>query len=345
MALPTARGRWLVALAALLALTACAAPATEAPAEPAAPAATGALPPAEGTTQYPLTLTTWAGATVLEQRPERIAVIGFSANVDAVEILDVTPVYTTSEESEWPWRDQAWLDDVELLDTATRRDPISFEAIASTAPDLIVAVNFVQDEAEFERLAGIAPVLENPTRVVGDQIEWQETQRMVGRALDLAAAADRVVAEAEQAIDAVAAANPQFAGRTITVATDYTATGIDYYTVTGGTAERIVRRMGFAPNPLAENFVAEPSVSDERLGLLDADVLVMFYLDAAARDARASAPLFQQLPPVAEGRLVQVTVEDPGSEVTWVLRRGASAASLPWAVEVLADWVNEVGLE
>src|SRR5699024_1729198 len=34
------------------------------------------LPPAEDTTQYPLTLDTWAGETTLDERPERIAVIG-----------------------------------------------------------------------------------------------------------------------------------------------------------------------------------------------------------------------------------------------------------------------------
>lgn len=327
-----------LAVAALLVLTGCAT--ATAPAD----APSGALPAAEGTTQYPLTLTTWAGETVLERRPERVAVIGFSPNVDALEVLGVVPVYSQAEETAWPWRDPGWFAQIEFRDTATRRDPINFEAIASTNPDLIVATNYVQEQAEFERLSAIAPVLENPERVAGDRIQWQETQRMLGRALDLPAAADRAVAEAEAGIDATARENPRFAGRTITVASDYAASGIDYYTVTGGTAEQIVGRMGFAPNPLAQNFAGAARVSDEQIDLLDADVLLMFYRDAETRDARLAQPLFQRLPPVVEGRYVGITAEEPEAELTWVLRRGASALSVPWAVDVIAQRVNSVEL-
>ncbi|ALE83868.1 ABC transporter substrate-binding protein [Pseudonocardia sp. HH130629-09] len=331
-----------LALALLLTLTACAG--SGGGDSGVGPAGGPALPAAEGTTQYPLTLTTWAGETVLEERPERIAVIGFSPNLDALEALGVTPVYTMAEESEWPWRSQEWLSGIEMRDTVTRRDPINFEGIASTDPDLIVATNFVQDDVTFERLSSIAPVLENPEKVAGDQISWQETQRMVGRALDLPAASETAIAEAEQAIDAVAREHPQYAGRTITIATDYTQSGIDYYTVTGGTAERIVTRMGFAPNPLGRQFVSDPSVADEQVGQLDGDVLVMFYNDAAGRTAREAAPLFRTVPPVAEGRYVGITIDEPGSELTWVLRRGASVTSLPWAVGELARRVDGLDL-
>ncbi|MEV1292138.1 ABC transporter substrate-binding protein [Pseudonocardia sp. NPDC049635] len=349
MALSTLRRRrWsavpAIALAALIALTGCA-PADDTEEAGGGDPAASALPAGEGTTQYPLTLTTWAGESVLEQRPERVAVIGFSPNYDALEVLGVTPVYAQGEESEWPWRDQAWLSEIEFTDTATRRDPINFEGIASTNPDLIVAVNYIQDEVDFERLSTIAPVLENPEQVPGDQIRWQDTQRLIGEALDLSAASDRVVTEAEQAIDAVGQANPQFAGRTITIATDYAETGIEYLTATGSTAEGVIRRMGFAPNPLAENFVAERKVADEQIGSLDADVLVMFYFtEEAGRAEREQNPLFRSLPAVAENRYVSLLADDPGSEITWVLRRGASASSLPWTVEVLADRVNQVDL-
>ncbi|MEU6697829.1 ABC transporter substrate-binding protein [Pseudonocardia sp. NPDC046786] len=332
-----------LALALLVALAGCASTGNEDAGGDTA-AGGSALPAAEGTTQYPLTLTTWAGETTLQERPERIAVIGFSPNLDALEALGVTPVYTMAEESEWPWRSPEWFSGIETRDTATRRDPINFEGIAATEPDLIIATNFVQDEVTFERLSSIAPVLENPEQVPGDQISWQETQRMVGRALDLPAAADTVITEAEQAVTAVAGEHPEYAGRTITIATDYTQSGIDYYTVTGGTAERIVTAMGFAPNPLAEQFVADASVADEQIGQLDGDVLVVFYNDAAGRETRESAPLFQALPPVVEGRYVGVTIDEPGSELTWVLRRGASATSLPWAADELTKRIDGLDL-
>ncbi|MBC3762436.1 ABC transporter substrate-binding protein [Quadrisphaera oryzae] len=331
----------------LLALAGCAtsdaAPAAGGSTGPTASAAADALlPAAEGTTQYPLVLDTWAGQTELAERPERVAVIGFSPNLDALQALDATPVYTMGEETEWPWRDQEWLASIETVDTATREDPISFEAIAASDPDLIVAVNYVADEADFARLASIAPVLENAEQVKGDQISWQQTQRMIGEALDLSAASEEVISGAEAAIARTAAEHPELAGKTLTAATDYSDTGIAYYTVAGGTAERVVTQLGFAPNPRAQAFVDEPSVSDERLGELDADVLVVFYLDDAVRQAREGSPLFQGVPAVADGRYVSIATGEPGSELTWVMRRGASALSLPWAVDVLADRASEV---
>ncbi|SHK84740.1 iron complex transport system substrate-binding protein [Nocardiopsis flavescens] len=334
-----------LALAAVVALSGCASPDGADPeGAPEGPAA-DLLPAAEGTTEYPLTLTTWAGETVLEERPERVAVIGFSPNLDALEAIGATPVYALSDE-DWEWRDPEWLSGVEVVDTATRRDPLNFEGIAASAPDLIVAANFIFDENDYERLSDIAPVLDNPEQVEGDQIDWRETQRMVGEALDLGAAAEEAIDGAEQAVGAVAAEHPEFAGRTITIAYDYAETGMDYYTVTGGTAEGIVGQLGFEPNPLAEEFVADPGVSEERLGLLDADLLVVFYNNDADRRAREEGELFRTLAPVAEDRYVSVLSDEEGSggNATWVLRRGASALSVPWAVEVVAGWAEEVDL-
>ncbi|MFL1430697.1 MULTISPECIES: ABC transporter substrate-binding protein [unclassified Nocardiopsis] len=328
-----------IALAALVAITGCGSEDGPETGSEAAAAAGDLLPPAEGTTEYPLTLTTWAGETVLEERPERIAVIGFSPNADALEAIGVTPVYTLSDEA-WEWRDPEWVSAIEHVDTATRRDPINFEGIAAGDPDLIIATNFIFEEGDFERLSDIAPVLENEEQVAGDQIDWRDTQRRIGEVLDLGAAADAAIVEAEEAIAATAAEHPRFEGRTVTIAYDYTTTGMDYYTVTGGTAEQVVGRLGFEPNPLAENFVDEPGVSDERLALLDADVLIVFYDDEAGRAAHEEMALFQTLEPVAEGRYVPVVAAEgeSGANATWVLRRGASALSLPWAVDVIAGW-------
>lgn len=329
-------------LAAALTLTACGGDSdVAAPAETPASTADSALPAAEGAVEYPLTLTTWAGETVLEERPERIAVIGFSTNIDALQALDVVPVYTVADDTAWEWRDQDWYSEIETVDTATRRDPINYEVIATTAPDLIVATNFVADSTEFDLLAEIAPVLEIEEQTDGQEIDWRETLQLVGDTLDLGEAAADVVAEADAAIAGTAAAHPQFAGKTVTIATDY-STGMEYYTTTGGTAEGVVTELGFAPNPLAEQFGADVKVSDERLNELDADALLVFYVDADTQATREASPVFQAIPAVAGGRYVGVNGDESGANATWVMRRGASALSLPWAVDQLATWYSSV---
>lgn len=317
------------------------------------------LPAAEGTTEYPLTLTTWLGESVLEQRPARIATVGFSVNIDVLQALGVTPTYTITEDAEYAWRDQEWFAGIEVVDTATRRDPINVEGIAASAPDLIIAMNSLVDEGEYEKLLEIAPVLDVATsEELGDQFDWRAAQQLVGTALDLQAAAQAVVEQADQAIADVAAAHPEFEGRTITIGTDYGGQyELEYYTTPGSAAEGVMVELGFVPNPLAENFTEDAVVSSENMGLLDADVLVISYADEATRSAREEQALFQELPPVTDGRYASLTTsaEDSakllaadGTEVenpTWVLRRGASAVSVPWAVDVVANqWLAGVDL-
>lgn len=323
------------------------------------PSAEDLLPAAEGVTRYPLTLTTWLGESVLEQRPSRIATVGFSVNTDMLQALGATPVYTITEDVDYAWRDQEWFRSIEVIDTATRKDPINVEGIAAAVPDLIIAMNSLTDEGEYERLRDIAPVLDVATaEELGDQFDWRAAQLLVGTALDLESAAQDVIEEADGAISDVAAQHPEFEGLTITIGTDYGGQyELEYYTTTGGTAETIMSELGFAPNPLAENFLDDAVVSAENTSLLDADALVVIYADEETREAREGLALFQDLPPVSEGRYVSLTnsAEDPTALVTpdgretanptWVLRRGASAVSLPWAVDVVANqWLADLDL-
>jgi len=312
------------------------------------PTDAGLLPAAEGTTRYPLTLETFAGETVLDERPERVAVVGFSPNYDALEAIGVTPVYALAD-SEWQWNDQQLREDGGFVDTATRADPINFEGIAAAEPDLIIATNFIFEQDDYDKLAAIAPVLEHPEEVDGAAIDWRDTHRLIGETLDLADAAESAITEADETIAAVADAHPGFAGTTATIAYHYTGFPLEYYSPAGGTLEQILLELGFDANPLAEQFTEVPEVPDENLAQLEADRLVVFYDSDEERVDRESRPLFQSIPAVAEGRYLPVVLSDaegvysPEANVTWVLRRGASALSLPWAAEILADWLEQAG--
>lgn len=320
------------------------------------------LPEAEGTTSYPLTLDTWLGETTLEERPERIAVVGFSSNLDALEAVGVTPVYyggrNAEDEPAWAWNDPEAYAEIGVLDV--QEDVLNFEGIAATEPDLIVSFNAIIEQSDFDKLADIAPVLdltEDPG--LGDKIDWREVQRQVGEALDLSDAADQAVTDAEARIAAVAAAHPEFEGRTATIMYDYGPEfGMSYYTVTGGPTEGVMLDLGFVPNPLAENFTDDDVVSEENQALLDADVLVVIYTDEASHESREAQPLFQAIPAVAEGRYESLVFQEDSAtdqlltsddrlvdNAVWVLRRGASALALPWAAEVIADgWLAGVEL-
>lgn len=307
------------------------------------------MPAAEGATQYPLTLDTWLGKTVLDERPERIAVVGdgSSPNIDALELLDVSPVYAqVRPDIDYLWNEAEWLDDEDIVDERDLEAGPNLERIAASEPDLIIGVDLGHSfEDSFAELAEIAPVLEGEKQVKWDQVDWRERHTLIGEALDLGEAAKEDVEEADQAIDEIAAEHPEFEGRTITLAYDYGEKyGVSYYTVAGGTAEGIVTKLGFDTNPLSKGFVDEDVVSEENMADLDADVLLMFYTDEATRKAREKKALFTQIPAVSQGRYVPVVGEvDDRAEggAIWAMRGGMSPLSLPWTSEVIAEWANE----
>lgn len=318
------------------------------------------LPEAEGTTSFPLTLETWQGSSTLEERPERVAVLGFSPSLDVVQSLGVTPVYYGGRNAgtDWPWNDTAITDEIGEKDEPDD-DGINYEAVAASDPDLIIAFGAVLDENSYERLNESAPVLDYAEETRWDQVDWRENQLRVGEALDLGEAAESVVADADERIAAVGEEHPEFAGKTITLAYDYGPEfGVSYYTVEGGPAQGLFLDLGFAASPNAADFVDDDVVSDENQAQLDADVLVVIYTDEAVREARESQALFQAIPAVAEGRYESLvfTGEDAPGELersdgtvvqnaVWPLRAGASVLAYPWAAEEVANnWLGGLDL-
>lgn len=338
-------------LCAALALSACANDDEEQGGEAEAAAETGEalVPEAEGDTEYPLTLDTLHGEIELEERPERIATLGWNPNHDAAAALGVTPVYAASRSFDYGWMDEDWLDSIETLEEREDAD-VNVEAVAASEPDLIFLPNTSEmfEEEDIDRLSEIAPVLEADETVPGDQVDWRDAPRLLGEALDLEQTADEAIADAESAIEETASEHAEFEGETITLATDYGEEyGIEYYTAADSTAESMTSMLGFEPNPLADQFTDDAVVSEENQSELDADVLIMFYENESLRDNREDSELFNQIPAVEDDRYVPVVADDDEraeSGAVWVLRRGASAESLPWMLEALADWASDADL-
>lgn len=176
---PTRPPRAIAAAAAALALaflTGCAG-------DPSEPGGAGApqLPAAEGTTEYPMTLDSPFGATTLEERPERVAVVTAATyDSDALFALGVTPVLAPSTLERNAWLDPAAVAGVETLWDAAAGDAVSPEQVAASEPDLIVSLGSYEDfdQAAFDQLSAIAPVLYAPI----ESLTWQEiTREVAGR--------------------------------------------------------------------------------------------------------------------------------------------------------------------
>jgi len=182
---------------------------------------------------------------------------------------------------------------------------LSYEAVAALAPDLVLDTRSDNAQEKNDKLQEIAPTVGPPpglTQLYGTS--WQDQVGLVAAALGKDAEGATLVSDLEARFTETAAANPQFAGKTVTVGTYY-AGGWGAY-VTGDGRVDFMEALGFTANPQIEALKGESfsvSLSAEQLALLDADLVVVFPIGLSAAEITAD-PVLQALPATQAGRLV-----------------------------------------
>lgn len=216
----TPRFRGLLAVAAVLALslTACSTGPADGGKEPAASAA-----PTADAGAFPVTIKHKFGETTITKQPQRVATVSW-VNADVSIALGVVPVGMAKDDwggnkhGSTPWKDAALTKLGAGYGTArypaqySETDGINFTAIAKLDPDIILAAYSGLSADDYKKLSGIAPVIAYPKVAYGTP--WQESTRMIGKALGRSAEAGKLVTDTEQLIKDRAAAYPQLAGKT-----------------------------------------------------------------------------------------------------------------------------------
>ena len=347
MALPLSVRRRSALTGSLLALallaTGCGAQASgdAQPAEEAGDSSADALlPPGEGQTSYPMTLTSPYGETVLEERPERIAIVGGLGELEAALALGVQPVVTPWEEGDWEW-----LAGHPELGEATTIDPwadtLEFESILAADPDLIVALTHNTISDDYERLSSIAPVL-TVTEEQEVTWEWTGVTQQLGEALDRSTAGDELIAQTEQYVTDAAAEHPEYADTEVSVLINRgTEAGIEFVNRTGSPAEALLTELGFAVHPNAGEFQADfGDVSPENLAMVDADALIIGQHGGAGTAEEAEAwleanELYQGLNAVQSESVGTIEPSPSGSlDIAWSFSY-PNALDIPWTVDEL----------
>lgn len=344
---PHRRARPFVAVAALaVALAACgsddaATDSTDAPAGTSAdaPSATDAETSASTIVEsgesvpsvgFPVSIENMFGTTVVESPPERVVSIGYTEG-DFVLALGVTPVairdwYGDQPGGLWPWAaaSPAADESIEVL----QPDDLNFEQIAALDPDLIVAMVSEIEQADYDRLTEIAPVLAQTDEYVKFGMPWDEVQLTIGRALGLEAEAQAIVDELTAQIDEAAAAHPGWAEQTANFVVP-AADGTWYAYTDQDNRGRLLTDLGFTIPPQILDLAGDlfyAQGSGENLGLVDADLVTYVTTE---QDAVEALPLWQTIPAVADGRSVFVDQGLAGA------MSFSTTLSLPYAIENL----------
>jgi len=264
-------------------------------------AATGTASASSGTT-----IDTLFGEVEVPADPQNVVALGWG-DMETVLALGGQVVGT----SDWlgfggdgvgPWAADLVTQTPEQLGTLE----LSYEAVAALTPDLILNTRQSNDQAQQDELTRIAPTVGPPAGLeILYGTSWEDQVMLVAAALGKEDEGAKLISDLEAKFTEVAAANPGFAGKTVTVGTYYSG-GWGAY-VTGDGRVDFMTALGFTQNPNIQALASETgfsvSLSSEQLDQLEADLVVMFPIGLSAEEITAD-PVMQNLQATKDGRLV-----------------------------------------
>ena len=236
-----------------------------------------------------------------------------------------------------PWA-TAKFGDVTPTVLANSGDSLDYEAIQVLEPDLILNTRSGGDQTQYDRLSSIAPTISAPAGTAAFGTAWDVQTQQVADALGKSAEGKALVTEVQKTIDAAAAANPGFTGKTAVAGTKFGDAYGAY--IAGDFRWDLLADLGFTQNPAVLALPAQGfyvPVSAEQIPAFDADVAVLFPIGYTAAELQAD-PLISSLAVVKDGRTVFLAADD---QVTQAFS-AASPLSIPIAVEGLVPQLAKV---
>ncbi|GAA1611713.1 MULTISPECIES: iron-siderophore ABC transporter substrate-binding protein [Kribbella] len=289
---------------------------------------------------FPVTLKNTFGETTITKKPERIVTLGWNAQ-DVVYALGETPVgmpkiiYGQTPDGVTAW-DAGKFDKSKttLLDTG---DKYPFEKIAALRPDVILAPYEGFDAATYKTLSDIAPTVAYPGAPW--QTTWQDQTLLIGEALGKKADAEKLITGIQDKIKQVAAAHPEFKGKTVTVGSFGAE---NYIYMPGDPRVQILNEMGFKNAPGVEALEKTNSkkefsltVSKEKVADVDADVLIA-YVDGIGTQKFLADPVYSSLKAVKSGGAYPLQDQQIISGMSAV-----SVLSVPWVLDKVVPGLSK----
>jgi iron complex transport system substrate-binding protein len=303
---------------------------------PESTATTGGNPASDDA--FPVTVEHVYGETTIDEKPERVATIAW-ANHEVPLALGIVPVGMSK--ATWgddddngilPWVEEK-LDELggETPVLFDETDGIDYEAVADTAPDVILAAYSGLTQEEYDTLSKIAPVVAYPDVAWGTSVD--DMVEMNAKALGLEAEGEALIEDLHADADAALAANSALEGKKVLFAyfdpSDLSQIG--YYTA-ADTRPGYLHDLGLPlpaiveENADSDQFYLQVS-AEEAQKFDDVDVLVTYGDDSTLATLQAD-PLLSKIPAIAEGRVAILPDATPIAASA-----NPSALSIPWGLE------------
>ncbi|WP_108126182.1 iron-siderophore ABC transporter substrate-binding protein [Saccharospirillum mangrovi] len=291
---------------------------------------------AQADTQYPLSLDTKFGTTVIPAQPQRVASVDYAGGDNLLALgfqpLTVRAWFGEYDNTYWPWAQPLVTAEPQVLS-----GELNFEQIAATEPDVIIAIRSGITDQEYDQLSKIAPVVAVPPGEGDYSLTWDERARLVGRVLNKSDEVETRIAQVRAKLDAAASEHPEWQGQTFAMGT-YWNNSVGIYSA-DDTSVALISAMGLTVSPEVEA-MTEPgqfyiTLSEEELPRIDADLL-FWYTSPESRAQIEKLPLRPQLRAHQEGR--EIFLPDT-SERNGALSYG-TLLSLSRAVDLLVPLIE-----
>lgn len=281
---------------------------------------------------FPVTVEHRFGTTTVEAEPERVVSVGVTEQ-DVLLQLGIVPVgvtewYGEQPDATWPWAHDL-LDgaEPEVLHTS---DGLEFEKIAALQPDLIVGTNAGMTASDYEKLSQIAPTITSGVGSTRWFSPWRDQVVQIATAVGMKEHGQQIVDDVAARYAEVAAAHPEWAGKTATFSQGGPYDG-NLYVYPDGLSTEFLTDLGFTMTKGLEKYALDEDsqalISAENVGLIDADVIVFATESADMFDELMDFGTISSLGAVAENRAVY----------TDEVMAGATYFSTPLSLTYLLD--------
>lgn len=299
---------------------------------------------------FPRTIEHTYGSTTIDKAPQRVATIAW-VNQDVVLALGVVPVgiaatdFGGNDNQSTDWFDEALKENGgDEPAKWTETDGLDFQAIAAAEPDLIVGVYSGMTEEDYKRLSEIANTIAPPKNTPDFGTPWEETTRIIGKALGRDDQAEDLITSVEKQVTQAAEDHPELKGKTFIYGTvDPSAEEqISIYTEIDN-RPRFLKSLGMEQAPVIDEATDDDSSeffiswSPERADELTSDVLISWAADENVRETIESDDLLNKIPAVEQNRMV---LQTDGQETLSV--SAASPLSIPWAIKNVVPQIAQV---
>lgn len=283
------------------------------------------------------------GETVIEGQPERVATVAW-ANHEVPLALGVVPVGMAAANfgdddgnGTLPWVEEALTGlDAETPVLFDETDGIDFEAVADTAPDVILAGYSGLTQEDYDLLSEIAPTVPYPTTAWATP--WREMIEMNSAGMGMAEEGDELITQIEGEIDEAVANYPQLEGASVMFLTHVDSSDlseVSFYTA-HDTRTMFFEDIGMTVAQSVQDASAETegfsaTISAEQADMFDDVDVIVTYGGQELIDSLEGDPLLSQIPAVANGAIVTLPGSDP---------IGTAANPTPLAISwVLEDYL------